>query len=142
LTQSVLRWPEPEALLEATRQWAEDQGKRHPSLLRVGVFGSYGRGEASVGSDLDLVLIDDGAIGPQHLRLRAWPLERLPLTCDALVLTSEEWDRLMGACEPRAGSHRFASELRRDLRWLWCRQTPPHPPGSGSSESSQPETTT
>lgn len=43
LTQSLLRWPEPE---------------------RVGVFGSYGRGDAGVGSDLYLLLIDAEACGP------------------------------------------------------------------------------
>lgn len=49
----------------------------------MAVLGSCGRGNAGVGSDLDLVLIDAGASGPQHERLRRWPLERLPLSCDA-----------------------------------------------------------
>jgi hypothetical protein len=56
LTQSLLRWPEPELVL---RQ------------VRVGVFGSYGRGDAGVGSDLDLLLIDSDAVGPQRQRLLA-----------------------------------------------------------------------
>jgi len=52
-----------------------------------------------VGSDLDQ-------------RLRAWPIEQLPLACDALVLTSTELDQLL------ASDARMALELRRDLRWL------------------------
>ena len=32
LTQSVLRWPEPEQVLTAVCQWAEQQGKRCSSL--------------------------------------------------------------------------------------------------------------
>lgn len=34
------------------------------------MFGSYGRGDAGVGSDLDLVLVDGAATGPQQQRLR------------------------------------------------------------------------
>jgi hypothetical protein len=112
LTQSVLRWPRPEQVLQQVQAWAEDQRRAHPSLQRVGVFGSYGRGTASVGSDLDLVLIDGAAAGPQHQRLRHWPLERLPLSCDALVLTPAELAELL------AGGSRMAQELQRDLRWL------------------------
>ena len=48
LSGSVLRWPSSESLLEATAQ---------PELEGVGVFGSYGRGDAGVGSDLDLLLV-------------------------------------------------------------------------------------
>ena len=112
LTQSVLRWPAPEQVLAEARCWAEQQRRTHPGLQRVGVFGSYGRGTAAVGSDLDLLLIDDQADGPQQQRLRGWPLEELPLACDALVLTSTELEQLL-----HSGS-RMAQELQRDLRWL------------------------
>ncbi len=112
LTQSVLRWPQPEQVLLDVRSWADAQRLAHPSLLRVGVFGSYARGSASVGSDLDLVLIDQAATGPQFQRLRQWPLERLPLSCDALVLTPSELQDLLSS-----GS-RMAQELQRDLLWL------------------------
>jgi hypothetical protein len=95
LTQSVLRWPSPEQV-----------------LMRVGIFGSYGRGDASVGSDLDLVLIDALATGPQYERLPAWPLDLLPLSCDALVLTPTEFQQLFSE------DSRMAQELKTDLRWL------------------------
>jgi UTP:GlnB (protein PII) uridylyltransferase len=112
LTQSVLRWPRPEQVLQAVQAWARHQRRVRPSLQRVGVFGSYGRGTPSLGSDLDLLLIDAAAAGPQHQRLLHWPLERLPLSCDALVLTPDELRELL------AGDDRMARELRRDLRWL------------------------
>ena len=112
LTQSVLRWPSPERVLQQTQAWAEDLQRLHPNLRRVGLFGSYSRGNASVGSDLDLLLIDDLAEGAQHERLRHWPLERLPLSCDALVLTSAEFVQLIGT------ESRMAQELQADLRWL------------------------
>ncbi len=101
--------------MHQVEDWAEQQAEQVPSLERVAVFGSYGRGTAGVGSDLDLLLIDAVASGPQHRRLLSWPLELLPLSCDALVLTPEEHDTLM------ASGSRFATELRRDARWLWSR---------------------
>ncbi|WP_255010095.1 nucleotidyltransferase domain-containing protein [Cyanobium sp. ATX 6F1] len=113
LTQSVLRWPEPEEILRQVEGWAAEQAASIPSLQRVAVFGSYGRGSAGVGSDLDLLLIDAAASGPQHERLRGWPLEQLPLSCDALVLTPREHADLL------AEGSRFALELQRDARWLW-----------------------
>jgi predicted nucleotidyltransferase len=92
-------------VLQEVRTWAEEQRRARASLRRVGVFGSYGRGDAGVGSDLDLLLIDEDAEGPQHQRLRHWPLELLPLS-------SRELQELL------AGDSRMARELRRDLRWL------------------------
>lgn len=65
-----------------------------------------------MGSDLDLLLLDDSAEGPQQQHLCLWPLEQLSLACDALVLTSAELDQLL------ASDSRMALELRRDLRWL------------------------
>jgi predicted nucleotidyltransferase len=47
------------------------QRSGHPDLVAVGVFGSYGRSTAGVGSDLDL--------------LRRWLASSLPLACDLLV---------------------------------------------------------
>ncbi|MFM7548024.1 MAG: nucleotidyltransferase domain-containing protein [Cyanobacteriota bacterium] len=79
----------------------------------MGVFGSYGRGEAGVGSDLDQLLIDGRASGPQRGRLLLWPLAELPLSCDALVLTPAEYADLL------AGGSAMAQALQRDCRWLW-----------------------
>ncbi len=42
----------------------------------------------------------------------SWPLERLPLSCDALVLTPAELEQLFGS------SNRMSQELQRDLRWF------------------------
>jgi hypothetical protein len=115
LTQSLLRWPEPEQILHQVRLWAAQVALEHPGLERVGLFGSYGRGDAGVGSDLDLLLIDAGSSGPQHHRLLTWPLAELPLSCDALVLTPEEHAELL------ASGSAMAAALQRDSRWLWHR---------------------
>jgi UTP:GlnB (protein PII) uridylyltransferase len=113
LTQSLLRWPEPELILAQVAAWAAAVAADHPGLVRVGVFGSYGRGDAGVGSDLDLLLIDRQAAGPQHQRLLTWPLADLPLSCDALVLTPQEHEDLM------AGGSAMACALLNECRWLW-----------------------
>ena len=67
LTQSLLRWPEPEQVLSQVRLWAAQVAADHPGLERVGLFGSYGRGDAGVGSDLDLLLIDTGCVSVKQV---------------------------------------------------------------------------
>lgn len=103
-------------MLRLVTEWAERMAGNHPGLDRVGVFGSYGRGEASVGSDLDLLLIDRQTSGPQYQRLLVWALEELPLSCDALVLTPDEHRDLL------AGGLAMGAALARDSRWLWQRR--------------------
>jgi predicted nucleotidyltransferase len=71
LTQSLLRWPEPEQVLHQVRLWAAQVAVEHPGLERVGLFDSYGRSDVGVGSDLDLLLIDAASSGPQQQRLLA-----------------------------------------------------------------------
>jgi len=112
LKQSVWRWPAPEQVLHDVQTWALQQQQCVPSLQRVGVFGSYGRGTAAFGSDLDLILVDALARGGQIERLQQWPLADLPLSCDALVLTPAELEQRLN------DGSRMATELKRDLRWL------------------------
>ena len=123
LTQSLLRWPEPEVVLQAVQHWARLQAQRCPSLEKVGVYGSYGRGDAGVGSDLDLLLIDADAAGTQSSRYRRWPFEELPLSCDALVLSPAELAHLLDSrqCEDPAAAA-MAHVLRSECRWIWQRQ--------------------
>ncbi|MCX5955638.1 MAG: nucleotidyltransferase domain-containing protein [Cyanobacteria bacterium] len=54
---SALRWPAAAEVLAQAASWAAKQKQGYPDLLAVGVFGSYGRGTAGVGSDLDLLLV-------------------------------------------------------------------------------------
>ena len=112
LKQSVWRWPAPEQVLEDVQIWAQQQQRRVPSLQRLGVFGSYGRGSAGFGSDLDLLIVDLDARGGQIDRLQRWPFEQLPLSCDALVLTPMELTARL------TDGSRMAAELQRDLRWM------------------------
>ena len=112
LKQSVWPWPAPRQVLDDVQAWVQQQQRRVPSLQRLGVFGSYGRGTAAFGSDLDLILVDAQAKGGQIERLQQWPLADLPLSCDALVLTPSELEQRLN------DGSRMAIELKRDLRWL------------------------
>lgn len=100
---SVLRWPSSESVLEAAAQ---------PELEGVGVFGSYGRGDAGVGSDLDLLLVLRQCELPIWERLRPWDTADLPLATDLLVYSRREWESL-----PQ-WNPKLAATLERDLRWL------------------------
>jgi UTP:GlnB (protein PII) uridylyltransferase len=81
----VRRWPPVAEVLEQAGSWAAEQRRCHPELLAIGVFGSYGRGTACVGSDLDLLLILQRCDEPIWERLRRWDTRALPLACDLLV---------------------------------------------------------
>ena len=79
---------------------------------KPGGYGSYGRGTAGVGSDLDLLLILKRCEEPIWERLRRWDTGALPLPCDLLVYSLEEWRSL-----PR-WNPRLAEALLNDTRWL------------------------
>jgi predicted nucleotidyltransferase len=99
-------------VLAAVRRWAAEEAPRHPGLLRLGLFGSYARGDAGVGSDIDLVAIVSDS--PERFDRRAvvWRTELLPLPAELLVYTAEEWERL------RREGGRFASTIERESVWL------------------------
>jgi len=112
---SVQRWPAAAEVLEQAGRWAALQRNSHHDLLAVGVFGSYGRGTAGVGSDLDLLLILKHCDEPIWERLRRWDIRALPLACDLLVYSLQEWSSL-----PR-WNPRLAKALLNDTRWLGSR---------------------
>ena len=109
---SVRRWPAAAEVLEQAAAWATLQRSGQPELLAVGVFGSYGRGTAAFGSDLDLLLILRHCDEPIWNRLRRWDTSSLPLACDLLVYSLEEW-RSLPQWNPK-----LAEALLNDTRWL------------------------
>lgn len=79
LTTSVLRWPDRRAVERGAVEWAAREAPRHPGLLRLGYFGSYARGDAGVGSDLDLVAVVESSPEPFERRALDWDLSSLPI---------------------------------------------------------------
>jgi predicted nucleotidyltransferase len=83
--------------------------------VRLGCFGSYARGDAGVGSDLDPVAVVDSTDRPFLERPRDWSTERLPVPTELLVYTTEEWDRL------QHDGGRFARTLATEASWVFDR---------------------
>ena len=112
LTSPVLRWPDAQTVTRAAQTWAKAIRADHPSVQRIGMFGSYARGDWGVGSDLDLVVIVDGDPGPFLMRPLAFDTISLPVACDLIVYTVDEWTE-----RQRVGD-RFAATMAKELRWL------------------------
>lgn len=112
LTSSVLRWPDRHEVERGAVEWAVREAPRHPGLLRLGYFGSYARGDAGVGSDLDLIAVVESSQEPFDRRALGWDLSSLPVPAEILVYTRQEWERL----QEQGG--RFARTLEREAHWL------------------------
>ena len=119
---SVKRWPSAESVMAAARAWAAQLASRDEAIIAVGCFGSYARGVAGFGSDLDLVLIRRREAGAFDRRGAA--VEALPVPADVLVYDVDTWHRL------QADDHRMARVLRSETRWLYG--SPPEPATAGS----------
>jgi predicted nucleotidyltransferase len=83
-------------------------------VRRIGYFGSYARGDWGPGSDLDLIVIVDGAVEGFATRAARWDVTELPVPADVLVYTSEEWESL-------ARRSRFYETVMREAVWVWTR---------------------
>jgi predicted nucleotidyltransferase len=118
LTSPVLRWPDAEAVRRAAEAWAEALVETEPQVVAIGYFGSYARGDAGAGSDLDLVVVVRESALPFERRAARWPLESLPVPADLLVYTTAEWCGLAGR------SPRFARALHDETHWLIGSQPP------------------
>lgn len=115
LRSSVLKWPHRDAVDAAVRTWAAGQAAERSRLLRLGYFGSYATGLWGVGSDLDLVAVDDDASRPFVERGRKWDLNGLPVPAEILVYTPQEWAEVV------ARADRFANVMSTQVVWVWER---------------------
>lgn len=115
-TSSIKRWPSAEAVLSAAHAWAGEAAEQRQDLIALGYFGSYARGDAGFGSDLDLIAVVRTDNRPSMERSRDWRTETLPVPADLLVFTVQEWRRL------EADGGRFGQMLRAEAQWLVKRE--------------------
>jgi predicted nucleotidyltransferase len=109
----VLTWPGREAVVRALRAWADGLAPAHPDVLRVGYFGSYARGDAGVGSDLDVVVVVGASDEPPMRRPLAFDtVTGFPVPVDLLVYTVDEWRHLTAGRDP------FALRLTAEVAWV------------------------
>jgi predicted nucleotidyltransferase len=86
-----------ERVLERIRRGAERLVREQPSVAQVWLFGSMARGDASPGSDADLLIIVNGESG--RFLERPGPFVRyfhdVGVGCDLIVYTQREAERLV-----------------------------------------------
>jgi len=114
-SSSVLRWPETGAVQRALERWARARAEEHAEILRVGYFGSYARGDAGVGSDIDVVMVVAAATQPWERRAARWDTTSLPVPADLLIYTAAEWQAI-------DWTSRFGRVLSEETRWLFRRE--------------------
>ena len=76
-------------------------------MRRVGCFGSHARGDAGVGSDLDLVVIVRDGEGA-----RLFDVSRLPVPADVVVFEEGRW------AKASAEATGIARTIAHEARWL------------------------
>lgn len=94
LSSSILKWPEPEKVIQALRIWVKDLSQTRHDIVRIGYFGSYAVGNWGCGSDLDVVIVVTSTTKPFELRGVEFDTGVLPVAVDLLVYTEEEWKRM------------------------------------------------
>ena len=101
LSSSVLKWPDARTVDAAVRDWAEAVRRARSDVVRIGYFGSYARGDWSVGSDVDLLIVVEDSDRPFEARTADWDATSLPVPADLLIYTRHEWESLVS----RGGFH-------------------------------------
>ena len=93
---TIFRAVARDRVLSELRQWSVAQKRSHPEVVRIGVFGSYARGDYSPGSDVDLLVIVRESTEPMWY-MRAIGFDTLILTvpADVFVYTEAECDRMV-----------------------------------------------
>lgn len=112
LNSSILRWPSQSQVEGALQQWVETQGAGLANAIAIGYFGSYARGNAGKGSDLDVLMIFTKSDLPFHQRSHQWDFLSLPVPVEALIYTEIEWQQL-ATKQPR-----FYHTLLRETIWI------------------------
>jgi hypothetical protein len=112
LNSSVLKWPDAATVLQALKEWVAKATKNRPDILLVGYFGSYARGDWGVGSDLDLLMVVDDSLEPFERRALPFDTAALPVPCDLLIYTRQEWRRLT-----QQGI--WGKTMTREIKWVY-----------------------
>ncbi len=112
LNSSVLKWPKAESVEQAVRRWADRIAHTRTDVRSIGYFGSYARGDWSVGSDLDVIVVVERSDQSFVKRASEWDLTELPVPTDVLVYTLEEWQAL-------SNDSRFHQTLKREAVWIY-----------------------
>lgn len=115
LNSRVLKWPDETTVRSAVEVWARAAAADRDDLLAVGIFGSYARGAAGPGSDVDVLLVLAGSELPFEHRAGEWDLTSLPVPADVLVYTTAELARM------REARRKFSEMVDSGTDWVFRR---------------------
>lgn len=112
LNSSILRWPSKAEVDRAFREWVTDHREQLADVVAIGYFGSYARGDAGVGSDLDVIVILSASDLPFIQRTTQWDFLTIPVPVEAQIYTWSEWQQLA------VNQPRFYHTLTQESVWL------------------------
>ena len=92
-----VRYAEPETIRKAVRDYARSIRDEHPEVRSIRWFGSWVRGDAGVGSDVDLCIIVDRSDKPRRDRVMDFLPLVFPVGIDLFIFTPSEFDALRTA---------------------------------------------
>jgi uncharacterized protein len=109
-------WLDKPKILDCLRLAAAGMAELRPEVQEVWLFGSLARGDATPGSDADVLVIIDNSAKPFYERAPDYPFDRCGIGADVLVYTSEELDQL------RVRSARFYATFLDERMALYRRE--------------------
>jgi len=112
LDSPVIKWPGIKEVKQALKEWAEGLVEERDDVVRLGYFGSYARGDWSVGSDLDLIIILTRVEERFERRGADFDTNNIPVSVDLLVYSDEEWDDM------KVEDNTFYRGIRDEVEWL------------------------
>ena len=89
-----VRYRDPEAIRKAVHDYAREVRNGHPEIHSIRWFGSWARGDAGVGSDVDLCIIVNRSDKPRRDRIMDFLPRIFPVGIDLFVYTLTEFDAL------------------------------------------------
>jgi predicted nucleotidyltransferase len=89
-----VRYADPERIRKAVRSYAHDLRTTHREILSLRWFGSWIKGTASVGSDVDLCVIIDRSDKPRRERIPDFLPRTFPVGIDLFIFTEGEFAKL------------------------------------------------
>ena len=94
LTSARIRYADPELIRKAVQEYARDLRSRHEGIRSIRWFGSWVKGTAGVGSDVDLCVIVDRSDKSRRDRMPDFLPRSFPVGIDLFVYTVAEWATL------------------------------------------------
>lgn len=88
-------------LIAALRAWAARLKNKHPEVDRVGLFGSYARGDYTPASDADvLIVVSQTDQASPFGRASKYHPQSIPVGCEIIVYTEDELARRQSQNDP------------------------------------------